>query len=82
MLQVRLSMYDLLVDTMNQRVNNKLTLSLGPYHMETSQLICKANQWTGFYMIRTSVMKVFIDWEKNPSWRNWVLLLRKIVETK
>ena len=43
MLQVRLSMYDLLVDTMHQRVNSKLTLSLGPYHMETSQLICKAN---------------------------------------
>ena len=29
----------------------------GPYHIETSPLICRANQWTGFYMIRTSVMK-------------------------
>ena len=29
----------------------------GPYHIETSSSICKANQWTGFYMIGTSVMK-------------------------
>ena len=25
--------------------------------METGQLICKANHWTGFYMVGTSVMK-------------------------
>ena len=25
--------------------------------METSPLICSANQWTGFYMISASVMK-------------------------
>ena len=29
----------------------------GPYPTETSQVICRANQWTGFYMIGTSVMK-------------------------
>ena len=29
----------------------------GPYHIEISPLICRANQWTGFYMIGTSVMK-------------------------
>ena len=29
----------------------------GPYHIETSPLICIANQWTGFYMIGASVMK-------------------------
>ena len=29
----------------------------GPYHIENSLSICKANQWTGFYMIETSVMK-------------------------
>ena len=29
----------------------------GPYHIETSPLICSENQWAGFYMIRTSVMK-------------------------
>ena len=28
-----------------------------PYHIETSPLICSANQWTGFYMIGPSVMK-------------------------
>ena len=27
--------------------------------METSPLICRANQWTGFYMIGTSVMMGF-----------------------
>ena len=27
------------------------------YHIEISPLICRANQWTGFYMIGTSVMK-------------------------
>ena len=26
----------------------------GPYHMQTGPLICFANQWNGFYMIRTS----------------------------
>ena len=29
------------------------------YHIETSPLICSAIQWTGFYMIGTSVMKEF-----------------------
>ena len=29
----------------------------GPYHIEISPLISSANQWTGFYMIMTSVMK-------------------------
>ena len=29
----------------------------GTYYVKTSPLICKANQWTGFYMLGTSVMK-------------------------
>ena len=29
----------------------------GRYHIETSPVICSANQWTGFYMITGSVMK-------------------------
>ena len=29
----------------------------GPYQIETSPLICSASQWTGFYMIGSSVMK-------------------------
>ena len=29
----------------------------GRYNIETSQLICSANQWTGFYMITASVIK-------------------------
>ena len=29
----------------------------GRYHIETSPLICVANQWTGFYIITASIMK-------------------------
>ena len=29
----------------------------GPYHTETSPLICEAYQWIGFYMIGTIVAK-------------------------
>ena len=29
----------------------------GLYHIETSPLTCKANQWTGFYKIEASIMK-------------------------
>ena len=32
----------------------------GPYHIETSPLICRANQCTGFHMIGTTVMKELI----------------------
>ena len=28
--------------------------------METSPLICRANQWTGFYMTGTSILKELI----------------------
>ena len=28
----------------------------GPSHIETSPRICRANQWTGFYIIGTSIM--------------------------
>ena len=31
----------------------------GLNHIETSPLICSANQWAGFYMIETSVMIEF-----------------------
>ena len=33
----------------------KLFHDRGPYHIETSPLICRA--WTGFYMVGTSVIK-------------------------
>ena len=33
----------------------------GRYHIETSPLICRVNQWTGFYMITPSVMKGLLD---------------------
>ena len=39
-----------------------LTLSWrGPHHIETSPLICRANQRIGFYMIETSIMKELIN---------------------
>ena len=51
-----------------------LTLSCGGrYHIETSPLICSANQWTSFYMIWASVMK-----ELNSLPPIWCLELRKI----
>ena len=34
----------------------------GRYNIEISPLICKANQWTGFYMITASVMKELKQW--------------------
>ena len=32
------------------KINNPLTTNV-PYHIETSDLICSANQLTGFYMM-------------------------------
>ena len=37
-----------------------LFLNGGPYHIETSPLICWANQYTGFYMLEISVKKKLI----------------------
>ena len=31
-----------------------------PYHIETSPLMCSANQWAGFFKIGISVMKELI----------------------
>ena len=36
---------------------SQLFHKVGRYHVETSPLICCANQWTGFYMIGTFDMK-------------------------
>ena len=33
------------------RLVNPLTINI-PHHIETSQLICKTNQLTGFYIMR------------------------------
>ena len=38
----------------------------GRCHIETSPLICKANQWTGFYMTTTPVMKELIRTLNGP----------------
>ena len=36
---------------------SKLFNTGGLYHIEASPFICRANQWTRFHMIRTSVKK-------------------------
>ena len=46
----------------------------GPYHMETSQLICVASQPAGFYMIGTSAMKNLSNFE---GCRQTLLLIKK-----
>ena len=40
-------------------MQNELFHDGGPYHIETSPLICSANQWTGFYDIRHERVKSF-----------------------
>ena len=41
-----------------KKVHIKVFLNRGPYYIEqTSPLLCSANQWTGFCMIKTFVMK-------------------------
>ena len=35
-----------------------IMLDGGPYHTESSPLICSANRWSGFYMIDTSVTRL------------------------
>ena len=47
----------------------------GPYHIETSSLMCRATQWTGFYMMRASVMKQLMEINKavNDIYQNTVL---------
>ena len=37
--------------------SSQLSHDGGAYHTETSPLICRANQWTGFNMIGTSVIR-------------------------
>ena len=37
--------------------NSSLFHHGGRYHIKTSPLICRANQWAGFYMISASVVK-------------------------
>ena len=48
----------------NQR-SFKRFLDGGRYHIETSPLICYANQWNGFCMITASVLKELISMKKD-----------------
>ena len=53
---------------------SKLFHDGGPYRIETSTLICRANQWTGFYLIGSSVMKESTLSDKSKDFRklSWV----------
>ena len=42
------------------KVNINSFMTGGPYHKETNPFICSANQWTGFYMLGTSVMEALV----------------------
>ena len=46
------------------KFDTKLFQGRGRYHIETSPLICYANQWTVFYMIRTIVMEELKEYVK------------------
>ena len=51
-------MYNYLVENTGSAIESTSPFqNRGRYHIETSPLICLANQWTGFYMITVSVLK-------------------------
>ena len=50
-------MIDGYIKKIYDKFDTKLFQDRGPYHIETSPLICYVNQWTGFYMIKSTVME-------------------------
>ena len=52
----------------------------GPYHIKTSPFICRANQWTGFYVIGTSVMKELNYVQRNILMARCYLMSRTLVK--
>ena len=58
-----------------QRAMICLTLSSwSSYHIETSPLICSANQWTGFYIAGTLIMRELNLTLKRPEQRPWTCI--------
>ena len=49
----------------------------GPYYTEASPLICRTNQWTGFYKTRTSVMEELMLWDLHVFIEIYSLLMTK-----
>ena len=49
-----------LIFQFDMELTNLLTINV-PYDIETSQLVCRANQLTGFYMMETLVVKRLRD---------------------
>ena len=61
-----------------KNLNKVLTLSWRrPLYIETTPLICSANQWTGFYMIAASIMKGLtqICWSHLQEWHYDIYLI-------
>ena len=59
---------ELMEDIFTTEKQYNLTLyHKGSYHIETSPLICNPNQWTGFCLVRTSLMKEFTSNLKSTS---------------
>ena len=58
----------------------------GPYHIEISPLIFRANQWTDFYILGISVMKELIvslplcicGWEMRQNTDRYIVELMKV----
>ena len=54
----------------------------GLCYTEISRLICSANQWTGFYMIETSVMKEFSFFAENGFTIRFIFALPSLLKDK
>ena len=52
--------FDILLDTWSMG-GFQLFYDGGLYHIKTSSLICRTNRWTGFFMIRNSIIK---EWKR------------------
>ena len=63
-----ISKTNLLIDQIKFRLHHCLKFVWSPYHIQNSPLICSANQWTGFYLIGTSVMEELISSNKKSIW--------------
>ena len=61
---------------------NQLFHDGGPYHIETSPLICRANQWTYFHKIESSIMKELSTLRNYTPSSARTVITTKLVQTK
>ena len=57
---MQLQYSSLFISSQLRRIENYLFRDADPCHIEASPLICRANQWTDFYMIGIPVTKELI----------------------